>query len=272
MGSRIPRFLGEIILEGSNGREKGMGKLSGKTAIVTGAAKGIGAGIARALGSEGAAVVVNYASDRAGAERVVRDVAERGGKALAVQGDVSKAADVRRLFEETTKAFGSVDVLVNNAGVYVFESIESASEEQFHRQFNTNVLGPVLAIREALKYIGPKGASIINVSSIASRVPVPTTSVYSATKGALNSLTLVLAAELGPRKIRVNTLSPGVVETEGTVTMGLIGSDGEKQLTARTPLGRTGRPDDIAKVAVFLASDESAWITGENLAASGGLR
>ena len=249
-----------------------MGKLKGKTAVVTGAAKGIGAGIAKALGAEGAAVVVNYATDRAGAERVVSEIVAKDGRAVAVQGDVSKAADVRRLFEETKKAFGPVDILVNNAGVYAFEPIDSVSEEQFHRQFNTNVLGPVLTIREALKYLRPAGASIMNVSSIASRFPLPTASVYSATKGALDSLTLVLAAELGPRKIRVNNLSPGVVETEGTVAMGFIGSDGQKQLAARTPLGRHGQPDDIAKVAVFLASDDSAWLTGENLAASGGLR
>ena len=249
-----------------------MKKLQGKVAVVTGASKGIGAGIARSLGEAGAAVVVNYASDRAGADRVVAEILKGDGRAVAVQGDVANAGDVQRLFQETKRTFGGVDILVNNAGVYVFEAIESVTETQFHRQFNTNVLGPVLTIREALKYIGPNGASIINVSSIASRFPMPTASVYSATKGAVDVLTLVLAAELGPRKIRVNTLSPGVVETEGTRTIGMIGSDMEKQMAGKTPLGRVGQPVDIAKVAVFLASDESAWMTGENVAASGGLR
>jgi len=248
-----------------------MGKLSGKTAVVTGASKGIGAEIARSLGAEGAAVVVNYAGDKAGAERVVADIVKRDGRAIAVQGDVSKAADVRRLFEETKKAFGQVDVLVNNAGVYLFEPIEVATEAEFHRQFGVNVLGPILTIREALKVVNPAGASIINISSVASEFGVPGSAVYAATKGAVDSLTLVLTNELGPRKIRVNTLSPGVVVTEGTHAMGMIGSDMEKQIVAQTPLGRVGQPADIARVAVFLASDDSAWVSGQRIEVSGGL-
>jgi 3-oxoacyl-[acyl-carrier protein] reductase len=245
-------------------------KLTGKVAIVTGASKGIGAGIAKALGAEGAKVVVNYASSREGADRVVEAIASAGGQAIAVQGDVSRAADVRRLFDETKQAFGSLDVLVNNAGVYEFGPLEGVTEDEFHREFNTNVLGPILTSQEALKYFGADGGTIINISSIVSVNPVPNSVVYSATKSALDSITRGLAKELGGRKIRVNTIAPGGVETEGTVTAGIIGSDFQKQMIASTPLGRFGQPDDIARVAVFLASEDSAWLTGERISASGG--
>jgi 3-oxoacyl-[acyl-carrier protein] reductase len=247
-----------------------MSSLKGKVAVVTGASKGIGAGIAKSLGAAGAAVVVNYASSKDGAERVVAEIKAQGGKAIAVKGDVAKSADVQHIFDETKKAFGPVDVLVNNAGVYQFNPLENITEEDFHRHFNTNVLGTFLATKEAAKHFGANGGSVINVSSVASQVAVPSAAVYSATKGAVDTLTRVLAAELGPRKIRVNVIAPGGVETEGTHTAGVIGSDFEKQMIARTSLGRIGQPDDIAKVALFLASDESAWMTGERLAASGG--
>jgi 3-oxoacyl-[acyl-carrier protein] reductase len=247
-----------------------MSSLKGKVAVVTGASKGIGAGIAKSLGAAGAAVVVNYASSKDGAERVVAEIKAQGGKAIAVKGDVAKAADVQHIFDETQKAFGPVDVLVNNAGVYQFNPLENITEDDFHRHFNTNVLGTFLATKEAAKHFGANGGSVINVSSVASQAAVPGAAVYSATKGAVDTLTRVLAAELGPRKIRVNVIAPGGVETEGTHTAGVIGSDFEKQIVARTALGRFGQPDDIAKVALFLASDESAWMTGERLAASGG--
>jgi 3-oxoacyl-[acyl-carrier protein] reductase len=249
-----------------------MGELEGKVAIVTGASKGIGAAIAKGLGAAGAAVVVNYASSREGADRVVAEITGRGGRAVAVQGDVAKAADVRRLFEETQRAFGRLDVLVNNAGVYQLEPIESVLEDAFHRQFNTNVLGPILAIQEAVKHFGPKGGSVINISSVASTSAPPNSVVYSATKGALDTVTRVLAKELGPRRIRVNTIAPGGVETEGVHAAGLMGSDFEKQVVAGTPLGRFGQPEDIAGVAVFLASDAAGWVTGERISASGGFR
>lgn len=249
-----------------------MGELEGKVAIVTGASKGIGAAIAKGLGAAGAAVVVNYASSREGADRVVAEITGKGGRAIAVQGDVAKAADVRRLFEETQRAFGTLDVLVNNAGVYQLEPIESVVEDAFHRQFNTNVLGPILAIQEAVKHFGPKGGSVINISSVASTSAPPNSVVYSATKGALDTVTRVLAKELGPRRIRVNTIAPGGVETEGVHAAGLIGSDFERQIVAGTPLGRLGQPEDIAGVAVFLASDAAGWVTGERISASGGFR
>ena len=249
-----------------------MGELEGKVAIVTGASKGIGAAIAKGLGAAGAAVVVNYASSREGADRVVAEITGKGGRAVAVHGDVAKAADVRRLFEETHRAFGTLDVLVNNAGVYQLEPIESVVEDAFHRQFNTNVLGPILAIQEAVKHFGPKGGSVINISSVASTAAPPNSVVYSATKGALDTVTRVLAKELGPRRIRVNTIAPGGVETEGVHAAGLMGSDFEKQVVAGTPLGRFGQPEDIAGVAVFLASDAAGWVTGERISASGGFR
>jgi 3-oxoacyl-[acyl-carrier protein] reductase len=249
-----------------------MRKLQGKVAIVTGASKGIGASIAKHLAAEGAAVVVNYATSKEGADRVVAEILSGGGKAIAVQGDVSKAADVKRLFEETKKAFGSLDVLVNNAGVFQFEPLKSVTEDEFHREFNTNVLGPILTIQEALKHFGPEGGSVINISSIASLNSTPMSVVYSATKSAVDSITRVLARELGPRKIRVNSINPGGVETEGIHRIGIIGSDLEKQMVAQTPLGRFGQPEDIAPAAVFLASADSAWITGEALVVAGGLR
>jgi 3-oxoacyl-[acyl-carrier protein] reductase len=259
-------------MAGPTEQEKIMSDLKGKVAVVTGASKGIGAGIARSLGAAGAAVAVNYSSSREGAERVVADIKAKGGKAIAVQGDVAKAADVRHLFDETEKAFGRLDVLVNNAGIYRFQPLDDITEEEFHSLFNTNVLGTILATKEAVKHFGASGGSVINISSVASEDAVPTASVYSATKGAVDAVTRVLAAELGPRKIRVNAIAPGGVETEGTHAAGVVGSDFEKQMVARTALGRLGQPDDIARVAVFLASDDAAWLTGERLAASGGLR
>jgi 3-oxoacyl-[acyl-carrier protein] reductase len=249
-----------------------MSKLKNKVALVTGASKGIGAGIAKSLAAEGAAVVVNYASSKEGADRVVAEIVEKGGKAIAVQGDVSKASDVQRIFAETRKALGTLDVLVNNAGVYGFAPIEQVTEEQFHRMFNTNVLGLLLATQEAVKHFGPEGGSIINIGSTVSSITPPTTAVYTATKGAVDAVTHVLAKELGSKKIRVNSINPGMVETEGTHSFGIIGSDFQKQLEAQTPLGRIAQPEDIGPIAVFLASADSGWLTGETLLASGGLR
>jgi 3-oxoacyl-[acyl-carrier protein] reductase len=247
-----------------------MSELNGKVAIVTGASKGIGAAIAKGLAAAGAAVVVNYASSQEGADRVVAEIARAGGKAIAVAADVSKAGDVQRLFDATKNGFGALDVLVNNAGIYRFAPIEEVTEEEFHRQFNTNVLGVLLTSREAMKHFGSDGGSVINISSIASTSPTPTAVVYSATKGAVDTITRVLAKELGPKNIRVNAINPGGVETEGVHSMGFIGSDFEKQTVARTPLGRLGQPDDIASVAVFLASAASGWMTGETIAVGGG--
>jgi len=249
-----------------------MSRLANKVAVVTGASKGIGAGIAKALAAEGAAVVVNYASSKEGAEHVVADITGSGGKAVAVQGDVAKAADVERVFAETKKAFGKLDVLVNNAGIYKFTPLGDVVAEEFHRQFDTNVLGLILATKEAAKHFNGAGGSVINVGSVVSRVTPPGSVVYSATKGAVDAITGVLAKELGPRGIRVNSINPGMVQTEGTRTAGIIGSDFEKNVIAQTPLGRTGQPEDIAPIAVFLASDESRWLTGETLLASGGNR
>lgn len=249
-----------------------MGKLQGKVAVVTGASKGIGAGIARALGEAGASVVVNYASDKAGAEQAVADIKAKGGKAVAVQGDVSKAADVKRLFEETRKAFGKLDVLVNNAGVYKFVPLEQIDEAEYQRQFGINVWGTIQATREALPLFGTEGGSVINISSIVSRMGIPGSSVYAGTKGAVDTVTQVLASELGPRKIRVNSINPGMIESEGTHTAGFIGSDFQKNIEAQAPLGRIGQPEDVAKVAVFLASDDAGWLTGERISASGGHR
>jgi 3-oxoacyl-[acyl-carrier protein] reductase len=249
-----------------------MSELTGKVAIVTGASKGIGASIAQGLAEAGAAVVINYSSSKTGADRVVSEITRKGGKAVAVQGDVSKAEDVQRLFAETKKAFGSLDVLVNNAGIYKFEPLESISEGEFHRQFNTNVLGLLLATQEAVKHFGAEGGSVINIGSVASSKTPPTSAVYSATKGAVDAITRVLAKELGPRKIRVNSINPGGVDTEGVRQAGVKGSEFEKRMVAETPLGRFGQPEDIAPIAVFLASGSSGWLTGETLLASGGLR
>ena len=249
-----------------------MSTLTGKVAVVTGASKGIGAAIAEAIAGAGAAVVVNYASDRAGAERVVGRIKERGGKALALQADVSKRADVRRLFDETSKAFGDPGILVNNAGVFQFEPLEEVTEAEFQRQFNTNVLGLILATQEAVKRFGTRGGSVINIGSVVTDLTPPNSVVYSATKGAVDAVTSVLAKELGPRAIRVNSINPGMVVTEGAQRLGFTGGDFEKQTIADTPLGRVGQPEDIAKVAVFLAGEQSAWITGEHVRVSGGLR
>jgi 3-oxoacyl-[acyl-carrier protein] reductase len=250
---------------------KVMSKLSGKAAVVTGASKGIGAGIAKGLAAEGAAVVVNYASSKGDAEKVVAEIKAKGGKAIAVQGDVAKAADVKKIFAEAHRVFGRLDILVNNAGVYELAPLEGVTEEQFHRHFNINVLGVLLATQEAARHFGDNGGSVINISSGVTKLNPPQSVVYTATKGAVDSVTRVLAKELGPRKIRVNAINPGVVETEGTNAAGIIGGDLEKHLVAQTPLGRVGQPEDIALVAVFLASDDSRWLTGDTLAASGGL-
>jgi 3-oxoacyl-[acyl-carrier protein] reductase len=249
-----------------------MSKLAGKVAVVTGASKGIGAGIAKGLAAEGASVVVNYASSKEGADKVVAEITGKGGKAIAVQGDVAKSADVERLFAETKKTYGKVDILVNNAGVYQFSPLDDITEDIFHRQFNTNVLGLLLATQAAARLIGPDGGSIINIGSVVSSIAPPASSVYTATKGAVDAVTHVLAKELGPRKIRVNSINPGMIETEGTHSAGFIGSDFQKQTEAQAPLGRIGQPDDITPLAVFLASADSGWLTGETLLASGGVR
>jgi 3-oxoacyl-[acyl-carrier protein] reductase len=249
-----------------------MSKLKNKVAIVTGASKGIGAGIAKAYGTEGASVVVNYSSDKAGADQVVKEIIAAGGKAVAVQGNVSLQADVKRLFAGAKSSFGKVDILVNNAGVYKFDPLEAVTEDEFHRQFNTNVWGTILATQEALHYFNGDGGSVINVGSVISHNPMANSVVYSATKGAVDTIAVALSKELGSRNIRVNTIAPGGVETEGTHTAGVIGSDLEKMLVAGTPLGRIGQPDDIAKVAVFLASDDAQWVNGEKINVAGGAR
>jgi 3-oxoacyl-[acyl-carrier protein] reductase len=247
-------------------------KLEGKVAVVTGASKGIGAEIAKHFAAEGASVVINYASSKNGADAVVNDIAKKGGKAVAVQGDVAKQADVERLLAETKKAFGKLDILVNNAGIYEFSPLGEITTEQFRRMYDTNVLGLLSASREATKYFGKEGGSIINISSLVSVMGVPTASAYSGTKGAVDSITRVLAKELGPNKIRVNSINPGMVITEGVKTAGFAGSDFQKDIESRTPLGRIGQPEDIAPAAVFFASQDSAWITGETLVIAGGLR
>jgi 3-oxoacyl-[acyl-carrier protein] reductase len=247
-------------------------KLAGKVAVVTGASKGIGAAIALHLASEGAAVVVNYASSKEGAERVVGEITGNGGKAIAVQANVAKQADIKRLFAETKAAFGRLDVLVNNAGIYEFAPLEQVTAEHFHKHFDLNVLGLILATQEAVKHFGPDGGSIINLSSIASTLAPANGSVYSATKAAVDAVTKSLAKELGPRKIRVNSINPGMVETEGFQAAGIAESDMRKQTEAMTPLGRIGQPRDIAPAAVYFASSDSAWVTGETLYLTGGLR
>ena len=248
------------------------GSLQGKVAVVTGASKGIGASIAKALAAQGASVVVNYAASQAGADAVVAEIKRAGGNAVAVQASLAKEVDVKRLFAATREAFGRLDILVNNAGVYQFGALEDVTEAEFHRQFDTNVLGPILATREAVKLFPAEGGSIINVSSIASEKGLPGATIYGATKGALDQITRTHAIELAPKRIRVNTIAPGGVETEGTHTAGIIGSDMEAQMIAGTPLGRMGQPDDIADVAVFLASDASRWITGDRIRVAGGFR
>jgi len=247
-------------------------KLSGKVAVVTGASKGIGAAIAKSLAAEGAAIVVNYASSKSGADKVVHDITAAGGKAVAVQADMANAADIERLFAETKQAFGRLDILVNNAGIYEFAPLESVSAELFHRQFNLNVLGLLLASQAAVKLFDSAGGSIVNISSVVSTLGLPNASVYSGTKGAVDSITRALAKELGPRGIRVNAINPGMVETEGTHSAGIAESEMRQQIEAQTPLGRIGRPQDIAGAAVFLASSDAAWITGETFVISGGNR
>jgi 3-oxoacyl-[acyl-carrier protein] reductase len=247
-------------------------KLDGNVAVVTGASKGIGAGIARQLAAEGAAVIVNYSSSKTAADKVIADIREAGGHAVAVQGNVSKSVDVSRLFAEAVNAFGKIDVLVNNAGVYRFGPIESITEAEFRRQYDTNVLGLILAVQEALKYFGPRGGTIINISSIVGTNPWPQTALYSSTKAAVENLTRCPALELAPRKVRVNAVSPGTTESEGTAELKLFAGDEGKKLIAATPLGRLGTPADIARVVAFLASDDSAWVTGEVIRASGGAK
>jgi 3-oxoacyl-[acyl-carrier protein] reductase len=248
------------------------GKLPGKVAIVTGASKGIGAGIALRLAAEGAAVVVNYSSSKEGADKVVTEIKAKGGKALAVQANVAKKTDIDKLVAETKKAFGPIDILVNNAGIYEFAPIEQITEEHFRKHFDLNVLGLLLTTQEALKHFNPAGGSIINLSSVVSTLAFPTASVYSGTKGAVDAITRSLASELGPRKIRVNAIRPGMVETEGLRATGSENSGLQEQIRAQTPLGRLGLPADVAGAAAFLASDDSSWITGETFVIAGGLR
>src|SRR5438034_5406855 len=247
-------------------------KLADKVAVVTGASKGIGAAIAKHLAAEGAAVVVNYASSKEGADRVVNEIASNGGKAVAVQANVAKQTEIERLFSETKKAFGKLDILVNNAGIYEFLPLEGITTEHFRKQFDINVLGLLLTTQEAVKHFGPSGGSIVNIGSVAATQAPPTGSVYSATKAAVNAITRSLAQELGPRKIRVNAINPGMVETEGWHAAGIADSASRKATEAQTPLGRIGQPGDIAPAVLFLASAESGWTTGETLYISGGLR
>jgi len=247
-------------------------KLNGKVAVVTGASKGIGAGIAKHFAAEGAAVIVNYASSKTDADKVVDEITKHGGKAVAVQGNVAKKADVEKLFAAAEKAFGKVDILVNNAGVYEFVALEEVSEQQFHRMFDTNVLGMLLATQEGLKHFNSDGGSTINIGSLASSLTPPTAVVYNATKGAVDAITRTLAKELGPKKIRVNSINPGMVITEGAVAGGYTEGDMRKMFESQTPLGRVGETDDIAPAAVFFASDDAKWITGETLLIAGGLR
>jgi 3-oxoacyl-[acyl-carrier protein] reductase len=249
-----------------------MSKLAGKVAVVTGASKGIGASIAEHFGAAGASVVVNYSSSKAGADAVVAKIVAKGGKAIAVQGDVSKQEDIVRLFAETKKAYGKLDILVNNAGIYDFKPLGDVTADHFHKQFNLNVLGLLLTTQEAVKLIGEEGGSIINISSLVGQMPAATGSVYSATKAAVDSLAVSLSQELGPRKIRVNSLNPGMVETEGLHSVGFAESDWRKHVETTTPLGRIAQPEDIATAAVFFASDDAGWVTGQTLILSGGAR
>jgi 3-oxoacyl-[acyl-carrier protein] reductase len=249
-----------------------MSKLSGKVAVVTGASKGIGASIAEHLASEGASVVVNYASSKSGADAVVQRIQEKGCKAIAVQGDVSKPEDIKRLFAQAKATYGTLNILVNNAGIHDFAPLDSITTEHFHKQFNLNVLGLLLATQEAVKHFGSAGGSVINISSIVGPMPFPGASVYSATKAAVDALTISLSQELGPKKIRVNSLNPGMIETEGLHSTGISDSDMRKDVEAKTPLGRIGKPEDIARAAVFFASDDAGWVTGQQLLLAGGQR
>src|SRR5450755_1912667 len=249
-----------------------MAKLTNQVAVVTGASKGIGAGIAKALAAEGASVVVNYSSSKEGADRVVQEITAAGGKAVAVQGDVSKQADITRLFAETKNAFGKLDILINNAGVYEFAPLDQITEELFHSQFNLNVLGLLLTTKEAAKYFNGEGGSIINISSAVTTLYPPGSSTYTATKASVDAITVILSKELGPKGIRVNAINPGMVETEGVHSAGFLGSDFEKGIVAQTPLGRIGQPDDISPTAVYLASSDSKYVTGQTLNISGGIR
>jgi 3-oxoacyl-[acyl-carrier protein] reductase len=249
-----------------------MSKLAGKVAVVTGASKGIGASIAEHLAAEGASVVVNYASSKSGADAVVKRITQNGGKAVSVQADVSKPQDVTRLFSETKAAYGKLDILVNNAGIYEFAPLESVTAEHFHKQFDLNVLGLLLATQEAVKLIDGQGGSIINISSIVGQMPIQTGSVYSATKAAVDAVTIALSKELGPKKIRVNSLNPGMVETEGLHAAGVAESDFRKAVESQTPLGRIAQPEDIARAAIFFASDDAGWVTGQTLIVAGGQR
>jgi 3-oxoacyl-[acyl-carrier protein] reductase len=247
-------------------------KLAGKVAVVTGASKGIGAAIAKQLAADGASVVVNYSSSKTGADKVVSEITAAGGKAIAVQGDVSKKADIDKLFAETKKAYGQLDVLINNAGIYEFSPLEQITEEHFHKQFNLNVLGLLLTTQEAVKYFSAAGGSVVNISSVVGVNPLATASVYSATKAAVDAITKSLAKELGPKKIRVNSINPGMVETEGVHSAGFLETEFPKMIVAQTPLGRIGQPQDIATVASFFASADSGWVTGETLLISGGMK
>jgi 3-oxoacyl-[acyl-carrier protein] reductase len=247
-----------------------MSKLSGKVALVTGASKGIGAAIAIALAEEGAAVAVNYASDKAGADKTVAAITAKGGRAVAVGGSVADASD--KIVAETVAAFGKIDVLVNNAGVYAFAPLEASTAEEFHRQFNTNVLGLLLTTQAAVKHFPDQGGSIINVSSLVTRITPPSAVIYNATKGAVDAITHTLAKELGPKQIRVNAINPGVINTEGARTLGVIDGEFEAMAVAQTPLGRVGLPEDIGPIAVFLASDDGRWVNGEAILAAGGMR
>src|SRR5712692_5449373 len=249
-----------------------MNRLKGKVAVVTGASKGIGASIAEHLAAEGAAVVVNYASSKTGADAVVKRITEKGGKAIAIQADVSKPDDIKRLFAQTKATYGKLDVLVNNAGIYEFAPLDAVTPEHFHKQFNLNVLGLLLATQEAVKLMGPAGGSIINISSIVGPMPFQNASVYSATKAAVDAVTIALSKELGPKKIRVNSLNPGMVETEGLHAAGFAESDFRKMIESQTPLGRIAQPEDIARAAVFFASDDAGWVTGQTLILAGGQR
>jgi 3-oxoacyl-[acyl-carrier protein] reductase len=248
-----------------------MAKLTNQVAVVTGASKGIGAAIAKALAAEGASVVVNYSSSKDGADKVVKEITAKGGKAVAVQGDVSKEADIKRLFAETKKAYGKLNILVNNAGVYQFASLDETNGEMFHRMFDLNVLGLLLTTKEAVKLMGPEGGSIINIGSAASSMLAPNTSVYGATKAAVDAITGILSKELGPSKIRVNSINPGMIETEGVHAGGFTGGDFQKWIETQSPLGRIGQTDDIAPSAVYLASSDSKYLTGEIIRVTGGI-